>query len=315
MSAHSHDHGEHDDHGPGHSHGHAHGPATFGRAFAIGASANAAFVAIQIVCGILAHSSALLADAVHNLGDVLGLLLAWAAAWAGGRAPSVRRTYGWGRVSILAALINATVLLVSVGAIGVEAIRRFVEPAPVQGWLVMAVAAAGIVVNASTAWLFARDKGDLNVRAAFLHLAADAVVSLGVVVAGGLILWTGWTWIDPVASLVIAAVILVGTWTTLTQAANLAVDAVPPGMSLGAVQSCLTDLPGVIEVHDLHVWALSTTRNALTAHVVVSRDAAPDILSVACRELRARFGIDHATLQLEDQTVADGCSLRSAGVI
>ncbi len=251
---------------------------------------------------------------MHNLGDVLGLLLSWAAAWAGGRAPSTRRTYGWGRVSILAALANAMILLVGVGAIGLAAIRRFAEPAAVQGGLVMVVAAIGIVVNAGTAFLFARGRSDLNVRAAFLHLASDALVSLGVVIAGGFILLTGVTWIDPLASLVIAAVILVGTWSTLTQAANLAVDAVPSGMSVTDVRRCLSGFPGVLEVHDLHVWALSTTQTALTAHVVTS-NASPGLIGAACNELRARFGIDHVTLQLEDEAMAGSCALRSERVI
>jgi cobalt-zinc-cadmium efflux system protein len=308
-----HAHGGHS--GGGHSHGgHAHGPATFGRAFAIGAIANGGFVAVQIACGVLAHSNALIADALHNLGDVLGLLLSWAAAWAGQRAPSTRRTYGWGRVSILAALINAVILLVGVGAIGIEAIRRLSQPAPVQGGLVMAVAALGIVINAGSAVLFARGRDDLNVRAAFLHLASDALVSLGVVVAGGLILLTGASWIDPLASLAIAAVILAATWSTLTQAGDLAVDAVPAGLSMAEVRACLGGLPGVLEVHDLHVWALSTTRVALTAHVVVA-EPAPDLLILAGRELHGRFGIDHATLQLEDAVVAAACGLRSEAVI
>ena len=313
------DHGGHDHGGPDHSHahshaGHSHGPASFGRAFAIGAAANMGFVVLQFVCGALAHSNALIADALHNLGDVLGLLLSWAAAWAGQRAPSTRRTYGWGRVSILAALVNAVILLVGVGAIGVEAIRRFSEPGPVQGTLVMAVAALGILVNAGTAWLFARGRDDLNVRAAFLHLASDALVSVGVVAAGGLILLTKANWIDPAASLAIAAVILAGTWSTLTQAANLAVDAVPEGMSVGDVRECLAGLSGVREIHDLHVWALSTTRTAMTAHVVVG-EAPANFLATACAELKRRFGIDHVTLQLENEAVASHCGLRSDAVI
>lgn len=318
MTQHSHDqaeaaHGGHD-HGHGRGHDHAHAPNSFGRAFAIGAAVNGGFVVLQVAFGLLAHSNALLADALHNLGDVLGLVLAWAAAAAGRRAPSARRTYGWGRVSILAALINAVVLLVGVGVIGLEAVRRLAEPSPVHGGIVMAIAAIGIVVNAGTAWLFARGQADLNVRAAFLHLAADALVSVGVVVSGGLILLTGWLWLDPLASLGIAAVILFGTWGTLREAADLAVDAVPGHLSRPDVEACLMAMPGVIEIHDVHIWALSTTRTALTAHLVVATTSG-DLAHRAGEALRTRFGIDHATLQLEDEAMAGDCTLRDAHVI
>jgi len=206
-------HGHGHEHGHGNEHGHSHAPTSFGRAFAIGAGVNAAFVVLQVVCGLAAHSVALLADAVHNLGDVLGLLIAWGAAWLTARAPTARRTYGWGRSSILAALVNAVVLLLGCGAIGVEALQRLAAPAPVGTGLVIAVAAAGILVNGGTAILFMRGrKGDLNVRGAFMHMASDALVSFGVVLAGLLIQVTGWLWLDPVTSLVIVAVITVGTW-------------------------------------------------------------------------------------------------------
>ena len=315
-SGHGHDHSR--DHGHNHGHGHAghhHAPATFGRAFAIGAAANAAFVVLQVFYGLAANSVALLADAVHNLGDVLGLLIAWGAAVLTQRAPTPRRTYGWGRSSILAALGNAVVLLLGCGGIAVEALGRFAHPAPVGAWQVMLVAAAGIVVNGGTALLFMRGRhSDLNVRAAFLHLARDAGVSLGVVLSSALILWTGWLWLDPLTSLGIVALITWGTWGVLRQSADLAMDAVPAGVDQAAVQAALEGLPGVIEVHDLHIWGLSTTRTALTAHLVA---AGPDpaLVHAACAMLRDRFGLDHATLQVEEGEAAFACALRPAGVV
>ena len=313
-----HDHGRHHDIHPGHAHGHAghsHAPATFGRAFAIGAAVNAAFVALQVFYGLSANSVALLADAVHNLGDVLGLLIAWGAAALTRRAPTPRRTYGWGRSSILAALGNAVVLLLSCGAIAVEAAGRFGSPAPVGAWDVMLVAAAGIVVNGGTALLFLRGRhGDLNVRGAFLHMAGDAAVSLGVVVSSALILWTGWLWLDPLTSLAIVALITWSTWGLLRQSVDLAMDAVPAGVDQAAVQAALEGLPGVVEVHDLHIWGLSTTRTALTAHLVLSRPD-PALVQAACAMLHDRFGLDHATLQVEEGEAAMGCALRPAGVV
>ncbi len=300
-----------------HDHGHAHDhtPTSFGRAFAIGAAVNAGFVVLQIVYGLAAHSVALLADAAHNAGDVLGLLAAWGAAVLGTRAPTARRTYGWGRSSILAALGNGVVLLLTCGAIAFEAIRRFGEPAAVDGTAVMWVAAAGIVVNGGTALLFMRGRhNDLNVRGAFLHLAGDAAVSLGVVVSGLLIHVTGWLWVDPVTSLLIVALIAWSTWGLLRQSTDLAMDAVPHGIDRTAVQTALATLPGVIEVHDLHIWGLSTTSTAITAHLVLQ---APDtaLLRTACAMLHDRFDIDHATLQLEEPETAEHCALRPAHVI
>jgi cobalt-zinc-cadmium efflux system protein len=309
---HRHDHGHHD-HG-GHA-GHSHAPATFGRAFAIGAVVNAGFVALQVFYGLAAHSVALLADAVHNFGDVLGLLIAWGAATLTRRAPTQQRTWGWGRSSILAALGNAVVLLLGCGAIAIEALQRFGTPTPIAAGAVMWVAAAGIVVNGGTALLFMRGrKGDLNVRGAFLHLAADAAVSLGVVVAGGLILLTGWQWVDPLTSLAIVAVITWGTWGLLRQSVDLAMDAVPPGIDCLAVQAALAALPGVTEVHDLHIWGISTTRSALTAHLVLDRPN-PALVPLACAMLHDRFGLDHATLQVEEGEAAAACALRPEGVI
>lgn len=322
---HGHDHGhDHDEH-----HGHAHGPgshhhhqppAGFDGAFALGAALNAGFVVAEVVFGLAAHSVALLADAAHNLGDVLGLLLAWGAVWLGRRRPTRERTYGYGRSSILASLTNAVVLLVSVGAIAVEAVQRLAVGVPsgqVGGKMVMLVAAAGIVVNGVTAWLFARGrKGDLNVRAAFLHMAADAAVSAGVVVAGFVILLTGWAWLDPLVSLGIAALILVSTWGLLRDSVNLALDKVPEGVNAEKVRAYLAALPGVTEVHDLHIWGLSTTETALTAHLVRPGWGTDDaLLRRACNELRDRFGVGHATFQVEDGDPAQPCALAPEHII
>lgn len=324
MSAHDHGH-DHYDAGAGHAHGsggrhHATPPAGFDGAFALGAALNTGFVAAEIVFGVAAHSVALLADAAHNFGDVLGLLLAWGAAWLGRRRPTRSRTYGYGRSTILASLANAVVLLVSVGAIAVEAVQRLAAGVPsgkVGGKTVMLVAAVGILVNGITAWLFARGrKGDLNVRGAFLHMAADAAVSAGVVVSGLVILLTGWAWLDPVASLGIATVILISTWGLLRDSVNLALDKVPEGVDGDAVCAYLAGLPGVAEVHDLHIWALSTTETALTAHLVRPGLGTDDaLLRRACEELRDRFGVGHATLQVEDGDPAHPCALAPENVV
>jgi cobalt-zinc-cadmium efflux system protein len=319
--AHEHDHAGHD--GSGHSHGHHHAapPAGFDGAFALGSALNAGFVAAEVVFGLAAHSVALLADAAHNLADVLGLLLAWGAVWLGRRRPTPTRTYGYGRSSILASLVNAVVLLVGVGGLTVEALQRLASGAPsagaVDGKTVMAVAAAGIAVNGITAWLFARGrKGDLNVRGAYLHMASDALVSAGVVISGLAILLTGWTWLDPAASLVIAAIILASTWGLLRDSVNLAMDMVPDRVDEGAVRSYLAELPGVSEVHDLHIWALSTTETALTAHIVRPGAALDDgLLHGACAALRERFGIGHATIQVEDGVSESGCALAPEHVV
>lgn len=308
---HDHPHGR----GHDHSHGHSNAPATFGRAFAIGAAVNMAFVALQVFYGLAANSVALLADAVHNLGDVLGLLIAWGAAVLTQRAPTPRRTYGWGRSSILAALGNAVILLLSCGVIAVEALGRFGAPAPVGAWEVMLVAAAGIVVNGGTALLFLRGRhGDLNVRGAFLHMVGDAAVSLGVVVSGALILGTGWLWLDPLTSLGIVALITGSTWGLLRQSVDLVMDAVPAGVDQAAVHAALEGLPGVVEVHDLHIWGLSTTRTALTAHLVLAQPD-PALVQAACAMLHDRFGLDHATLQVEEGEAAMACALRPAAVV
>jgi cobalt-zinc-cadmium efflux system protein len=313
MSAHDHHHGH--DHAHGAS-GHSHAPASFGRAFAIGTAINAGFVAAQVLFGILAHSMALLADAVHNLGDVLGLLIAWGAAVLAQRHPTPARTYGWGRGTILASLTNAVVLLFSCGAIALEALRRFGDPTPVGGATVIWVAVLGIVINGATAMMFARGrKDDLNIKGAYMHMAADAGVSAGVVLAGLLILLTGWHWVDPVSSLMIVAVIIIGTWSLLRDSVNLAMDAVPEGIDLAEVESALRALPGVADVHDLHVWGLSTTQTAVTAHLVHDGGGDPALVRTACLKMRAQFGIGHATFQVETAAHAEICELRPADVV
>ena len=307
------------EHAHDHAHdqqGHSHAPARFGAAFAIGTALNLGLVIAQIFYGLAANSMALLADAAHNFGDVLALLLAWGAAWLGQRSPSARRTYGWGRGTILAALINAVVLLIGVGAIGIEAIQRLQSPGPIAGSTVIAVGLAGIAVNGFTAFLFSRGHNDLNIRAAFLHMVGDAAVSLGVVLAALAILATGWFWLDPLASLGIAVVIVLGTWGTLRDAVHLAMDGVPAQVPHGKVRSYLAGLTGVLEVHDLHIWGLSTTRIALTAHLV--RNAAADdqvLIRAAVAGLHEHFSINHATIQVESEELAQACRLRPDHVV
>jgi cobalt-zinc-cadmium efflux system protein len=281
---------------------HRYGARTgFGTAFTIGVTLNLLFVTLEVVFGVLAHSLALIADAGHNLSDVLGLLLAWAASALSQRAPTERRTYGLRSSTILAALFNAILLLVAVGAIIWEAIRRLGAPTPVAGRTMIWIAAIGILINAVTALMFVSGlKRDLNVRAAFLHMCADAVVSLGVVIAGVSILATGLLWIDPVVGLLIATIIIWGTLGLLRDSLNLALHAVPPGIEMREVRQYLADLPHVTAVHDLHVWPMSTTETALTAHLV--RDVADcdsALLAQAANDLSARFQIHHTTLQFE----------------
>jgi cobalt-zinc-cadmium efflux system protein len=299
------------------AHHHDHGPTNYGRAFAIGTTLNMGFVILEIIYGRRAHSLALVADAGHNLGDVLGLVLAWGASLLARLQPTQRRTYGLRRSSILAALINAVVLLITVGGIAWEAIRRINDPGPVVGGTVIWVAVVGIVINTVTALLFLSGrKGDLNIRGAFLHMAADAGVSLGVVLAGFAILATGWLWLDPVVSLLIVVVILVGTWGLLRDSVNLALDAVPENIDETRVQAYLADLPGVNDVHDLHIWGMSTTETALTAHLVLREASGSDaLISRACRELHDEFGIEHATLQIETGDCAYPCGLAPADTV
>ena len=281
--------------------GHSHRPPSNNAAFAIGVVLNLGFVATEVFYGLAAHSLALISDAGHNLSDVFCLLLAWGATYLTRSAPTKRRTYGWRRSSILAALINAIVLLVVVGGITVEAIRRFAHPETVAGGTVMAVAAAGIVINTISAWLFmAGRKSDLNLKGAFLHMAGDAVVSVGVVIAAFAIRMTGWHWLDPAVSLAIGAVIVWGTWGLLRESINLSMDAVPEGIDPHAVEDYLAGLVGVTAVHDLHIWAMSTTEVALTVHLVMEEAPRNDLLlHDVCDELRERFGIGHATTQIE----------------
>lgn len=313
SSTHTHDH--HHDHDHGHDHGHAHGhphhahaPASFDRAFAIGIALNAGFVAIEAFYGWKAGSLALLADAGHNLSDVAGLVLAWAGAAAGRLRPSERHTYGFKRASILAAFANALLLLVAMGSLAWEAIGRLQSPPPTQGLTIVVVAAIGIVVNGATALLFLRGSHDLNLRGAFLHMLADALVSAGVVVAGALTLVYGWAWTDPVASLLIAAVIVVGTWGLFRQSLHLMVDGVPAHLNLVEVRECLLGLHGVEQVHDLHVWAMGTSEVALTAHLVMPGGSADDaFLQAAAAALRERFGILHVTLQTSRRPVMSPC--------
>ena len=296
---------------------HHHESVNYGRAFAIGVALNVTFVVVEAVYGYFANSLALIADAGHNLSDVLGLLLAWGASVLAQRQPTSRRTYGFRRSSILAALINAVVLLIAIGGIAWEAVRRFDMPNAVEGGTVIWVAAVGIVINAVTAWLFvAGRKEDLNIRGAFLHMAADAAVSLGVVVAGIALLVTGWVWLDPTVSLIIVAVILVGTWGLLRDSVNLALDAVPEDIDVSQVQAYLASLPGVKEVHDLHIWGMSTTETALTAHLVLPNIQAVDaLLTHVCDDLHDRFSIEHVTLQIENGDRAYPCRLAPAETV
>ena len=305
---HGHGHGHGDGHGHGHGHGHSHAPADFGLAFLIGTIANAAFVVVEAGYGIAANSMALVADAGHNLSDVLGLLVAWGAASMSKRRPSAYYTYGFGRSSILAALFNAVFLLLAVGAIAVEAARRIADPQPIAGMTVMVVAGIGIVVNGGTALLFARGRSDdLNVRGAFLHLATDAALSAGVVAAGLAVARTGWTWLDPAVSLVIVAAILIGTWRLLRDAVTMSLDRVPPGIAPAKVSGALGALPGVTRVHDLHIWPMSTTEVALTCHLVMPAGCPGDPFLHEARDmLQHRFGIAHTTIQVE-QDEAEAC--------
>jgi len=299
--SHSHAHDHSHPHGHDHGHGHSHAPAGFDRAFAIGIALNLGFVVVEAGFGFVARSVALLADAGHNLSDVLGLAIAWGAVALGRAAPSKRFTYGFKSSSILASLTNALLLLVALGAIVLEAAQRLAAPPAVAGETVLIVAGVGIAVNAITAWLFARGrKGDINIRGAFLHMLADALVSAGVVIAGLVILYTGLNWIDPVVSIVIAMLIFVQTWGLLRESIEMSLDAVPRGINYDRVWDALRLLPGVSRVHHVHIWPMSTTETVLTAHLVMPAGHPGDaFLQEAGAMLHQRFAIGHVTLQVE----------------
>lgn len=302
----------HDHSGHSHSCGHHHGnPNNHGRAFVIAIALNSVFVLVEFVFGFIANSTALMADAGHNLSDVLGLILAWSAAILGRRAPSERYTYGLRSTSILAALANAMFLLVTCGAIAWEAVQRFSQPPAVAGLTVTLVAAVGIFVNGLSAWLFMKgSKGDLNIRGAYLHLAADAGVSLGVVIAGIAMIYTGWYWLDPVISLVIIAIIVIGTWGLLRESVQLALSAVPANIEVAAIDAYLRQCHGIADIHDLHIWGMSTTENALTVHLVMPDGYPGDVfMDDIMQTLKVRFSVHHSTLQIELGTTPHACSL------
>lgn len=291
------------------AHEHHHAPANFNRAFGVGIALNILFVAVEAFYGWKVNSLALLADAGHNLSDVAGLVLAWGGALAGRLHPDDRHSYGWKRASILAAFINAIILLVAMGSLAWEAMDRLSTPQPIEGVTIMVVAGVGIVVNTATALLFMRGSHDLNIRGAFLHMAADALVSAGVVVAGGLALWMGWDWLDPVVSLLIAVVIVVGTGSLFKQSLHLLFDGVPANVDLPAVRAWLLSLPGVTRVHDLHIWAMGTSEVALSAHLVMPGGHPDDaFLQSLTHQLHDRFDIEHVTVQVVREPFTTPCS-------
>ncbi len=301
--AHNH---SHDDH----HHGHSHAPTSFGRSFLIAASLNSVFIVAEIIYGIKANSLALLADAGHNFSDVIGLLLAWGAWWLSKRAPTPYYTYGLRSTSIMAALINAVMLLVAIGGIAWEALQRFSAYEAVAGDIVMWVAGLGILINGFTAWMFSKGQEDLNIRAAFLHLASDAVISVGVVIAGFIMARTGWLWLDPTVSLAISAVIIWGTWGLLRDSVNLALHAVPTGVEFAKVKDYLAGLPNVKEVHDLHIWGMSTTEVALSAHLLIpDQHPGDEFLEKLTETLHDDYGIEHATIQIEIGNGKHRCAL------
>jgi cobalt-zinc-cadmium efflux system protein len=308
MASHHHDHHDHSHgHDHGHAHGHAHGPVDTGDwRYGVGLVINLAFVACEFGAGIYSGSTALLADAGHNLSDVLGLAMAGGAAVLARRAAGSQLTYGFGKATILAALANAILLIFACGAIAFEAVQRLADPAPVQSGVIMIVAGIGFVINLGTALLFMRDQhNDLNARGAYLHMMADAGVSIGVVISGAIILFSGWSILDPMVSVVIVAVILWGTWGLLKDSVGLAMDAAPRSVDVAAVKDALAALPGVRAVHDLHVWNMSTTATALTAHLVHDRGDPRALLAEAQGLARSKFAIAHTTLQLETDVLPD----------
>jgi cobalt-zinc-cadmium efflux system protein len=293
-----------------HSHSHSNPSGqSFNRAFIFGIILNVIYIVVEVVYGLLINSMALIADAGHNFSDVLGLLLAWGAAYLAKTAPTEKRTYGLRKSTILAAFFNAILLMIAVGAITIEAVRKLILPSPVEGTTMMIVAGIGFFINAITALLFMKGREkDLNIKGAFLHMAADAGVSLGVVIAGFVIVSTGWLWVDPAISLVIVLVITIGTWGLLRDSFHLSMDAVPKGIDLKEVGNYLKGINGVTEVHDLHIWAMSTTEIALTAHLVIPAETKDDyFLKKICGELHSKFGIEHSTIQIEKSAQSANC--------
>lgn len=300
-----------------HNHEHHHESGNYNRAFVIGIALNLIFVVVEVVYGILSHSIALLADAGHNSSDILSLVLAWGASLLSQKQPTRRYTYGLRGSSILVSLLNAILLLLAMGAIAWEAVQRFGHSEPIAGGTVISVAVVGIVINTITALLFMSGRrGDLNIRGAFLHMAADAGVSAGVVLAGIAIVLTNWQWIDPIVSLIIVAVVVVSTWQLLKDSVNLALDAVPEGIDFLAVRTFLAERPGVAQVHDLHIWAMSTTETALTAHLVMLEGhPGDDFLLYLSRELHEHFGVEHPTIQIEIGDTQRSCALAPDRVV
>ena len=292
-------------------HNHHHEPKNYNRAFAIGVVLNIAFVFIEAIYGFIAGSMALIADAVHNFSDVISLLLAWGAILLASKKPTKRRTYGFRRVTIIASLISSILLLVSLGGIAWEAIGRFSEPKAVNGTIVIMVAVIGVVINTATALLFfSGQKHDLNIKGAYLHMAADAGVSLGVVVAGLAIIATGWLWLDPAISLIIVAIILIGTWGLFRDSMNLSIDAVPEGINVAEIEAYLLNLGNVTKIHDLHIWALSTTETALTVHLIINKEPIDNgFLENVTQYLHEKYNIEHATIQIEKEDSPGSCKL------
>ena len=310
--SHSHNHVSHEHEGHSHSCSHHHGdPNTQGRAFIIAICLNSSFVIIEFIFGFIANSTALIADAGHNLSDVLGLILAWSASILCRKAPNERYTYGLRSTSILAALVNATFLLITCGAIAWEAIHRFSQPPAVGGLTVTMVATIGIIVNGLSAWLFMKDsKSDLNLRGAYLHMATDAAISLGVVITGVAMIYTGWYWLDPVISLLIVSIIVVGTWGLLRESVQLALCGVPANIEVGKIEAYLRQCTGVTDIHDLHIWGMSTTESALTVHLVMPNGYPGDIfMDDIMHTLKQRFSVHHSTLQIEQGSTTHECSL------
>lgn len=314
---HNHNHCSHDHHSHSHSHNHHHGPKNYNLAFAIGISLNIIFVLIEGLYGYFANSLALIADAGHNLSDVAGLVVAWVAFWLSTKKPTANFTFGMRKSSILSALFNAVFLLIAVGIILWEAIHRIVSPNTVEARTVMIVAGIGIVINTLTAFLFFRDKNDdINIRGAYLHMVADALISLGVVISALIISYTSWTWIDPLVSIIISLVIIYGTWGLLKDSIRLSMDAVPAGIDPVAVKKYLAELPNVREIHDLHIWAMSTTETALSVHITMNTNQADNsMLSDISTHLKHQFKIDHPTIQIELYEKNFECHLKSEDVL